>query len=103
MPFEEAVLRLSSQPAWAVQLHNQGRIATGAFPGRMAFGSRRVGADRRERTRDQQAICERRIARGQGIEHILVGGVQVRAGGMGVCGVRPGSVVPTALATKTAD
>lgn len=93
MTLEEAVWRLSGQPADIFGLDDRGLIATGRAADLVAFDPDRVGETPLERVYDFPAGGDRLISRSEGIEHVWVAGQAIRSGGAPVEGAYPGAVV----------
>jgi N-acyl-D-amino-acid deacylase len=90
IPLEEAVWRLTGQPAEVYRLERRGRVATGFVADLVAFDPDTVGTEDLERVWDLPGGADRLIARSRGVEHVWVGGEAVRRDGKPVEGARPG-------------
>jgi N-acyl-D-aspartate/D-glutamate deacylase len=91
---EQAVWRLTGQPAQAFRIPERGRIAEGYYADLVAFDADTVGVDGElERVWDFPAGADRLIARSVGIEHMWVNGSPVRRDGKDVDGARPGVLI----------
>lgn len=90
---EEAVRRLTSQPADLFGLTDRGRVAPGLAADLVAFDPERVGETPLERVYDFPADGERLVSASEGIEHVWVAGVETLRGGELVEGAYPGAVV----------
>jgi len=93
LSLEKAVWRLTGQPAELLGFAGRGRLAPGAIADVVVFDPRSVGSRPLERVYDFPAGADRLVARSTGIEHVFVGGVAIRQGGMDVESARPGAVV----------
>jgi N-acyl-D-aspartate/D-glutamate deacylase len=92
LTLEEAVWRMSGQPAELWGLRDRGVIEAGKVADLIAFDPERVGESPNERVHDFPADGERLISRSVGIEHIWVNGVAIRRDGIDV-DVTPGRFV----------
>jgi N-acyl-D-aspartate/D-glutamate deacylase len=90
---EDAVRRLTEQPAKVFGIANRGRIAPGLVADLVAFDPATVGPTRLERVRDLPRRADRLISRSTGIEHMWVNGVAIRIDGEDLPGVRPGELI----------
>jgi N-acyl-D-amino-acid deacylase len=93
LTLEEAVYRLTAQPARLYGLHGRGTIAPGRFADLVAFDPAAVGTDDVERVWDLPAGADRLIARSRGIEATWVNGVQTWENGSVVPGAAPGRII----------
>ena len=90
---EEAVWRLSGQPADVFRLAGRGLLREGCAADLVAFDPDTVAAIPEERVWDFPAGADRLISRSAGIEHTWVNGVAVRSKGDNVPDAHPGVVV----------
>ena len=81
LSLEQAVWRLSRQPADLLGLHDRGRIEPGAVADLVAFDPKTVAPEPLERVWDLPSGADRLIARSRGIEHVWVAGEIIRASG----------------------
>jgi N-acyl-D-aspartate/D-glutamate deacylase len=94
LSLEQAVWRLSGQPAEVFRIRDRGRVASGCFADLVAFDPERVAPLPIERVYDFPAHGERLVAGSVGIEHVWVNGVQSRRRGEDLPGVTAGVPVP---------
>ena len=93
MTLEQAVWRMSGQPAALWGLADRGTIEEGKAADLVAFDLDTVGETHPERAWDFPADGDRLIARSQGIEHIWVNGTPTRQNGTDLEGATPGMVI----------
>jgi len=93
MSLEQAVWRMSGQPAEVFGLTDRGRVAPGRVADLVAFDAERVGEGDFERVYDFPANGDRLVVRSEGMQHVWVAGEAIRADGAEVEGAMPGSVV----------
>jgi N-acyl-D-aspartate/D-glutamate deacylase len=93
LSLEEAVWRLTGQPADVFRIPGRGRIALGYAADLVAFDPDTVGVEPAERVWDLPAGADRLIARSRGVESMWVNGERTRAGGVELDGVRPGRLL----------
>ena len=93
MTLEQAVWRMSGQPAALWGLADRGTIEEGKAADLVAFDPDTVGETHPERAWDFPADGDRLIARSQGIEHIWVNGTPTRQNGTDLEGATPGMVI----------
>jgi N-acyl-D-aspartate/D-glutamate deacylase len=93
---EQAVWRLSGQPARAFGLTDRGRVGVGAAADLVAFDPATVGSGPPERVHDQPGGADRLVARSRGVEHVWVGGQAIVVHGAVVEGSRPGRLLTDA-------
>jgi N-acyl-D-aspartate/D-glutamate deacylase len=93
LTLEEAIWRMSGQPAETFGIPDRGVIAEGKVADLVAFDPDTVGETEYERLWDFPANGERLIARSRGIEHVWVAGTRIRKDGQEVEGAMPGAVV----------
>jgi N-acyl-D-amino-acid deacylase len=80
LTLEQAIWRLTGQPAAVFGLPGRGRIAPGFFADLVAFDARKIGVEEMRRVRDLPAGADRLVATSRGIEHVWVNGVLSRSG-----------------------
>lgn len=100
LSLEEAVRLLSDVPARLYGLRDRGRIETGWHADLVLFDPERVGPGP-ERTRDDLPAGESRIVSdSEGVEHVLVNGVEIVRGGE-FTDTRPGRLIRAGRDTDT--
>jgi N-acyl-D-aspartate/D-glutamate deacylase len=93
LSLEEAVYRLTGQPARLYGLHGRGLVRPGYAADLVAFDPEAVGTDEVERVWDLPGQADRLIARSRGIECMWVNGTPTRADGKELPDSRPGALV----------
>jgi N-acyl-D-aspartate/D-glutamate deacylase len=93
MSLEEAIWRLSGQPADVFRLNDRGFIRTGLAADLVAFDQTTVTNLPNERVWDFPAATDRLISHGRGIEHVWVAGHRIHKDGSPVPGATPGALV----------
>ena len=93
LTLEEAVWRMSGQPAELWGITDRGIIAEGRAADLVAFDPATVSELPNERVYDFPAAGERLISRSIGIEHIWVNGVAIRRDGHDLPATHPGVLV----------
>jgi N-acyl-D-aspartate/D-glutamate deacylase len=93
LSLEHAVWRLSAQPAQLFGIPDRGVVKPGMIADLVAFDPATVGEAEFERRHDFPADGERLVVRSEGMQHVWVGGVAIRADGNDIEEARPGSVV----------
>jgi N-acyl-D-aspartate/D-glutamate deacylase len=93
LTLEEAIWRMSGQPAALWGLTDRGVIAPGKVADMVAFNPDTITETPFERLYDFPANGDRLVSRNVGIEHIWVGGVATRRDGLDVAGASPGVLV----------
>src|SRR4051794_23420399 len=93
LTLEEAIWRMSGQPAALWGLSDRGIIAPGKVADMVAFDPNTISETPFERLYDFPANGDRLVSRSKGIEHIWVGGVATRRDGVDVEGASPGVLV----------
>jgi N-acyl-D-aspartate/D-glutamate deacylase len=93
LTLEDAVWRLTGQPAEVFGLAERGRIAPGFHADLVAFDPATVGSEPLERVRDLPGGADRLIAHSIGIEHVWVNGTAIRRDGKDIPDARPGQLL----------
>jgi N-acyl-D-aspartate/D-glutamate deacylase len=93
LSLEQAVWRLSGQPADLWRIRDRGIIRCGYHADLVAFDPDSVAAMPAERVFDFPANGDRLVSRSTGIHHIWVNGKATRLGGEDIAGAAPGVVV----------
>jgi N-acyl-D-aspartate/D-glutamate deacylase len=93
LSLEQAVWRLTGQPAGLFELRGRGLLREGYVADLVAFDPERIGTGPLERVWDLPGGANRLIARGTGVEHVWVSGIPVRHNGEDIAGARPGEVL----------
>jgi N-acyl-D-aspartate/D-glutamate deacylase len=93
LTLEEAVWRLTGQPAQVFGLEDRGRIAPGFAADLVAFDPNTIRLTERERVWDLPAGADRLIVRSHGIHGIWVNGEATRLDGKDLDGVRAGKLL----------
>ena len=94
LSLEQAVWRLTGQPARIFGITDRGRIEEGLAADLVAFDPNTVGVDGElERVWDLPAGADRLIAKSTGVEHVWVNGTAIRTGGADVDDARPGKLL----------
>jgi N-acyl-D-aspartate/D-glutamate deacylase len=93
LSLEEAVWRMTAQPADLFGLTDRGRLRAGLAADVVAFDPDTVGETPLERVYDFPAGGERLVSHGQGVEQVWVAGVPTIRDGQLVEGAYPGAVV----------
>jgi N-acyl-D-aspartate/D-glutamate deacylase len=89
MPLEQAVRRLTSQPAAVFGIRDRGRIAAGAWADLVLFDPATVGRGPARRVRDLPAGASRLDTPAVGLHAVWVNGKRVADAGGFVAGARP--------------
>jgi N-acyl-D-aspartate/D-glutamate deacylase len=97
LTLEQAVWRLTGQPAQVYGLEGRGRIAPGAVADLVAFDPATVGTGPLERIVDLPGGADRLVAPSIGIEHVWVAGRQTRVDGKDIPDARHGRVLRNGL------
>ncbi|MFO1538117.1 MAG: N-acyl-D-amino-acid deacylase family protein [Actinomycetota bacterium] len=92
LTLEDAVHRLADVPARLLGLHDRGRIAEGLRADLVVFDPTTVGPGRAELVADLPAGARRLVAGAEGIDRVMVAGVDVVRGGA-LTGDHPGRVL----------
>lgn len=93
LSIEDAVWRLTGQPAAVYGFADRGRIAPGFVADLVAFDPATVGPGPLERRADFPAGADRLVVRAEGIEHVWVGGVAIDHTGAPGSGPTPGRLL----------
>jgi N-acyl-D-aspartate/D-glutamate deacylase len=97
LPLEEAVRKLTSEPAALFRFTDRGVLRPGAFADVAVFEPERVAPGPLRRVRDFPAGADRLTAdRPEGVRHVLVNGTPIRADGASDLAARPGRLVAQA-------
>jgi N-acyl-D-aspartate/D-glutamate deacylase len=92
---EDAVWRLTGQPAHVFRLTDRGRIAPGFYADLVALDPAAVGTTAVERVFDQPGGTDRLVVRPTGIEHTWVNGTPTRHAGKDLPDATPGRLLRT--------
>jgi N-acyl-D-aspartate/D-glutamate deacylase len=91
---EQAVWRLTGQPAQIFGITDRGHIEEGLAADLVAFDPDTVGVDGDlERVWDLPAGADRLIAKSKGVEHVWVNGEPIRRNGEDIDNARPGKLL----------
>ncbi len=90
---EEAVWRLTGQPAEAFRIPGRGLVKEGFFADLVAFDPESVGTTPAERVWDQPGGADRLLVGSTGVEHMWVNGIATRAAGQEVAGAISGRLI----------
>jgi len=93
LTLEEAIWRMSGQPAALWGLTDRGVIAPGKVADLIAFDPDTITETPFERVYDFPANGDRLVSRSEGIAHIWVGGAATRRDGVDIEGASPGVLV----------
>jgi N-acyl-D-aspartate/D-glutamate deacylase len=93
LSLEDAVWRLTSQPAQAFRIAGRGLVREGNFADLVAFDPATIGTTPIERVHDQPGGADRLIVRSTGVEHMWVNGAATRSAGEDIPGVAAGRVL----------
>jgi len=93
LTLEQAVWRLTGQPAALLGLEGRGVLREGAIADLVAFDPDTVSPLPATRVRDFPGGADRLVADSQGVEHMWVGGVATRRDGKEIVGARPGRLL----------
>ncbi len=97
LSLEDAVWRLTGQPAQVYGLQGRGVIAPGAVADLVAFDPATVGTGPLERIVDLPGGADRLVAPSSGIEHVWVAGHQTRLDGKDIPEARFGRVLKNGI------
>jgi N-acyl-D-amino-acid deacylase len=93
LSLEQAVWRLSGQPAQIFGISDRGLVKEGMAADLVAFDPDTVGVTDLERVWDLPAGADRLIANSTGVEHVWVNGTAIRRDGEDVDAARPGKLL----------
>jgi N-acyl-D-aspartate/D-glutamate deacylase len=93
LSIEQAVWRLTGQPAQIFGITDRGLVKEGMAADLVAFDPDNVGVTEMERVWDLPAGADRLIARSTGVEHVWVNGTAIRQNGDDIAGARPGNLL----------
>ena len=93
LSLEQAVWRLTGQPAQIFGITDRGLVKEGMAADLVAFDPASVGVTDLERVWDLPAGADRLIARSTGVEHVWVNGTPIRQNGEDVADARPGKLL----------
>ncbi|HZP14401.1 MAG TPA: amidohydrolase family protein, partial [Nocardioides sp.] len=93
LSLEQAVWRLTGQPAQIFGITDRGLIKEGLAADLVAFDPDTVGVTAQERVWDLPAGADRLLVRSTGVEHVWVNGTAIRDGGTDLDDARPGKLL----------
>jgi len=102
VPLEEAVHLLTDVQASLYGIRDRGRLAEGGFADVVVFDEDRVAPGPVRTRHDLPAGAGRLYADAEGIEHVLVNGTDIVAGGE-LTGARPGALLRSGQDTETVE
>ncbi|HEV3133089.1 MAG TPA: amidohydrolase family protein [Acidimicrobiia bacterium] len=102
LPLDEAVHLLTDVQARLYGIRDRGRIAEGWYGDMVVFDENRVGPGPVHTRHDLPAGAGRLYAEAEGIEHVLVNGTEIVAGGA-LTGDRPGALLRSGQDTETVE
>jgi N-acyl-D-aspartate/D-glutamate deacylase len=92
MSVEDAIRRMTFQPARILGLHDRGLVREGLVADLMVFDLARIGVKEDEASDDGPSGAQRRVQRADGVHHVVVGGQVVLDHGRHT-GALPGRVI----------
>ena len=92
LTLEDAVRRMSFQPARILGLHDRGLVQEGMAADLVVFDLARIGVGEDEACNDGPSGAQRRVQRAEGVDHVVVGGQVVLNHGEHT-GALPGRVI----------
>jgi len=92
MSVEDAIRRMTFQPARILGLHDRGLVREGLVADLMVFDLARIGVKEDEASDDGPSGAQRRVQRAEGVHHVVVGGQVVLDHGRHT-GALPGRVI----------
>jgi len=93
LSLEQAVWRLTGQPAQIFGITDRGLIKEGLAADLVAFDPDTVGVTAQERVWDLPAGADRLLVRSTGVEHVWVNGTPIRDSGADIADARPGKLL----------
>src|SRR4051794_24280887 len=99
LSLEQAVWRLTGQPARIFGITDRGLVREGMAADLVAFDPDTVGVTDLERVWDLPAGADRLVARSTGVEHVWVNGTAIRKDGEDVADARPGKLLRSGRAS----
>ncbi|MBV8303739.1 MAG: amidohydrolase family protein [Acidimicrobiia bacterium] len=93
LSLEQAVWRLTGQPAQIFDIGDRGVVKEGMAADLVAFDPDTIGVTDQERVWDLPAGADRLIVRSTGVEHVWVNGEPIRRHGEDVADARPGTLL----------
>ena len=99
LSLEQAVWRLTGQPAQIFGIADRGVVKEGLAADLVAFDPDTVGVTALERVWDLPAGADRLIAHSTGVEHVWVNGDAIRSNGQDVDNARPGKLLRSGRAS----
>jgi N-acyl-D-amino-acid deacylase len=100
LPLEEAVWRLSGQPAAVYGFEGRGLVREGFVADLVAFDPGVVGAEPLERVADFPGGSDRLVSKSRGVHNVWVAGTPIRADGVET-DATPGTVLRAGVAPST--
>jgi N-acyl-D-aspartate/D-glutamate deacylase len=100
LSWEEAVHQLTEVPARLYGLRQRGRVAEGWWADLVVFDPTRIGHGPERTRHDLPGGASRLYAEADGVEHVLVNGIEIASGGH-FTGATPGAVLRSGTDTDT--